>query len=555
VGRGDTCPGERNVWLWGGLLIGALCLLYFGFLGTIPLMEPDEGRYAEIPREMLADGNFVTAHQAGVAYVEKPPLYYWGTALSLSLFGINEFGARAFGTAMAIGGVLLTYWMGAVLGGRRTGLFAALVLATSPLYYILGRLTTMDMTLAVFLTLAIISGYLVLARGRGRVYLYLAYVGVALAFLAKGLVAVAFPAAILVLWAVSRWRWRELSRLFSPVGIGIMLALVLPWLLAVRRENPDFFWYFFIHEHVMRYTSTMHGRSRPFWYLLPFVPLGVLPWLPLVGRAWKMTRDWAGSELERADRWFLWTWIGFILLFYGTSHSQLITYIVPVFPPLAVLCGARLAGWNKGTDAAPIRLQLGVGIALAATLAVLPFVARDFAIGALGIGGWLATIAVPGLAILAWGAVPLRLARLGPQRTVLVSAGLLAVFWLALNPAIAVSIGEQRSGKSLAMAIKREWQPGDIVAQRGPYVQSVPFYLGQLTLVVGEHREQDYGRAKITPEQRKWFPDEAGLRRLWASDRRMFCIFEQDAMDDIEKYYPGARLLARSPRGILVSNR
>ena len=137
----------------------------------------------------------------------------------------------------------------------------------------------------------------------------------------------------------------------------------------------------------------------------------------------------------------------------------------------------------------------------------------------------------------------------------LASAGLLAVFWLSLNPALAASLGAQRSGKALAVVIKREWQPGDLVAQRGPYVQSIPFYLQQLTLVIGRHREQAYGRAKITPEQSQWYPDEASFRRLWRSERRIFCIFERNAMADIERYYPGARVLATAPQGILVSNR
>jgi 4-amino-4-deoxy-L-arabinose transferase-like glycosyltransferase len=544
------------------LLIGALLVLYFGFLGLTPLMDPDEGRYAEIPREMLADGDFVTPQLSGVPYLEKPPLYYWGTALTLQLFGLEEFGARAFGAAMAVAGVLLTYWVGAVLGGPRVGLFGALVLATAPLNYIIGRLNTIDMTVGVLLIATIFPAYLVLARGRGRGYLYAAYAGSALAFLAKGLIGILFPIAILGLWVLLRWRWRDLPRLVSPVGLGIFLALVLPWLILVQWANPDFFWFFFVREHLLRYLSTTHGRYRPFWYLLPFVPLGLLPWLPLVWRAWRATRRTRGAgpaaargELSGDDRLLLWLWAGFILVFFSASDSKLITYIIPVFPPLSVLCGGRLAAWSRGSEQTPARLPLVLAAGLAIALITAPLVFKSLSIGTLGLGGWLGITMVPSLGLLAWGMTPVWLPRLGVQRTVLVSAALLALVWLSLTPAIAASIGAQRSGKALALAIRAQWQPGDVIAQRGTYLQSVSFYTRQLTLVVGEQSELAFGRARASASRRALSPDEATFRQLWQSERRVFCIFESGALADIQAFYPGHRLIAQSRRGILVTNR
>src|SRR5659263_514420 len=113
----------------------SVAVIYYTGLGTLPLLEPDEGRYAEIPREMLARGDFVTPHLNGVVYLEKPPLFYWGNAISFALFGESEFSARLFTATVSIAGVLLTYWMGAVLGGPRAGLFSAMVLCTS-LYHL-----------------------------------------------------------------------------------------------------------------------------------------------------------------------------------------------------------------------------------------------------------------------------------------------------------------------------------------------------------------------------------------------------------------------------------
>ncbi len=558
----DPIDGRHGHWrrvASGTLLVAVVVVLYFGFLGRPPLMDPDEGRYAEVPREMLADGDFVTPQLNGVPYLEKPPLYYWGTALTLRLFGPAEFGARAFGAAMAVAGVLLTYWMGAVLGGPRVALFGAAVLATSPLYYIIGRLNTIDMTVGVLLIATIFPAYLVLSRDRGRGYVYAAYAGAALGFLAKGLIGIVFPVAILGLWAAARWRWRDLGRLVSPVGAGIFLLVVLPWLILVQQANPDFFWFFFVREHVLRYLSTTHGRYRPFWYLLPFVPLGLLPWLPLVWRAWRGTRSRTAAAVARvagSDRLLLVLWVGFILAFFSASDSKLITYIIPVFPPLAVLCGARLAAWSVNeTEPAPLWVPLGMAVALAAVLMTAPLLFKTLSIGTLGIVDWIVLTALPAAALLAWGATPIWLRSLGVQRTILVSAGLLALAWLSLTPAIAASIGSQRSGKSLALAIRSEWRPGDVIAQRGTYLQSVLFYTHQLTLVVGEQSELAFGQARAPASRRALFPDEATLRRLWQSDRRVFCIFETGALADIQAHYPGHRLILQSRRGILVTNR
>ena len=138
----------------------SVAILYYSALGTLPLLEPDEGRYAEIPREMLARGDFVTPHLNGVVYLEKPPLFYWGNAISFALFGQSEFSARFFTATVSIAGVLLTYWIGAVLAWPRTGLFSAMVLCTSLYHYVIGRINTLDMTLAVTMIVAIFPAFL-----------------------------------------------------------------------------------------------------------------------------------------------------------------------------------------------------------------------------------------------------------------------------------------------------------------------------------------------------------------------------------------------------------
>jgi hypothetical protein len=143
--------------------------------------------------------------------------------------------------------------------------------------------------------------------------------------------------------------------------------------------------------------------------------------------------------------------------------------------------------------------------------------------------------------------------RLGANRVVLLSAAFLALFWMAINPPAAILIGGTRSGKSLAAEINTRLRPGDIVAQNGVYIQTIPFYTKQRTIVVGDPDDLQFGLARAS-DRAEYFPDEAAFLRLWNSDRRVFCLFNRGEMETIRERYPNHRLLSRSRRGILIVN-
>jgi 4-amino-4-deoxy-L-arabinose transferase-like glycosyltransferase len=535
------------------LFVLSLSLLYFAALGAMPLMDPDEGRYAEIPREMLASGDFVTPHLNGVVYIEKPPLYYWGCAASMAVFGRNEFGARFFGAAMALLGVLLTWWMGHALSGPRTGLYGALALSTSLYHYSIGRLNATDMTLGVMLVLAIFPSYLYLSgRRASRGYLYLGFAGAALAFLAKGLIGIVFPAAIMVLWALVAGRPRAILKLFSPVGIGIFLAIALPWLLLVQKANPDFFGFFFIREQFQRFTTErIHHRGAPFWFFLPIVAAGLLPWLAFAPAMWSAARRRAAGFMAREDRVFLLAWALFVLGFFSVSSSKLPTYMTPIFPPLAVLLGRALSMWSeRGEGVAPVRTPMGLALLLAAGILAVPVFARP----PIPFSEWLPLIAPSALLVLGFGAAPLFVRRLGVHRVILCAFAFLACFLTSLNAPAGLLLADNRSGVAFARAIDAEIRPGDVIVQYGAYVQSVPFYTGRRNVLVDEVGELEYGM-KHAADRADWFIDGPAFDRLWRSEKKVFCIFHRDAMPLIEDKYPGHRLLHRSRRGILIVNR
>ena len=313
-------------------------ILYIVLLGVLPQMEPDEARYSLIPSAMNESGNYVTPQLKHIIYLEKPPLVYWATAMSFKILGENDFSARLFVGLCAWGCILLAYFIGRNFRDEKTGLYAAAILTISAFPFVLGRINILDTPLTFFICLSIWLGYLALNKQNPKYYFYLFYFSCALAFLTKGVIGVVFPFAILLVWLLWTGRWRELWKLFSPVGILIFLIVVCPWLILAQKANSDFLWFFFVREHLLRFTTKMHGKTEPFYYYLPVIIGGLLPWLVYLIKAWpgKSIRE---ALFAKDENKLLLVWILFIFLFYTLSSSKLATYIAPVFLPLALFAG------------------------------------------------------------------------------------------------------------------------------------------------------------------------------------------------------------------------
>ena len=251
-------------------LIGLGLVVWFGNIGLRTLTEPDEARYAEIAREMLATGDWVTPHLNGIAYFEKPPLQYWATAVAYSVFGAQPWVARLWTTGFGLLGLVLTYATAKKLWGVRTAEHAALLLASFPLYFIVTHLNLLDGALAFFLNAAVCAFVVakqpdtpLLARRR---LLYLCWFALALGFLQKGLVALVLPFLALTTYSLlyrdSRL-WREMQ---LRAGLAILAAVTLPWTTLVASRNPGFLEFFFVHEQFTRFLTTVHDRYQPWWY-------------------------------------------------------------------------------------------------------------------------------------------------------------------------------------------------------------------------------------------------------------------------------------------------
>ncbi|HXJ09553.1 MAG TPA: glycosyltransferase family 39 protein, partial [Burkholderiales bacterium] len=313
------------------LLLAFLAVFSISILGTLglrPLYKADESRYAEIPREMVASGDWVTPRLNGLKYFEKPPLQYWATAAFFSAFGEHDWAARLWSALAAIGGVLLVFVSGRRLFSSEAGVLGALVLAGCPLYVLLAQINTLDMALSFFLAAAIFAFAL------GRYYLF--WAACALAALSKGLIGIVLPAGAIGLYILAKWDWSLLRRMKIFSGSVIFLLIAAPWFILVSMRNGEFAHFFFIQEHFQRFTTKMHGRYQPMWFFIPILLAGLAPWLlPFFASMRNLFRKQQGFD----PGLFLVLWCIVVFVFFSISDSKLPSYILPMFPALALLIG------------------------------------------------------------------------------------------------------------------------------------------------------------------------------------------------------------------------
>ena len=567
VERDEAAGGESGAIGARTLVLGAVlvALLLFWRLGALPLLEPDEGRYTEIPREMLATHDFVTPRLDGVLYFEKPPLVYWINAAAIALFGLNETAARLGSAACAVGGLALAYLLGAAAAGRRAGAIAAAALGTMPYFVALGRLATTDMTLTFCLTATLTCFWLAQAAAdprRARRLWLGAFAGAALALLAKGLIGVVIPGAIVLLWLLATGRWEVLRRVPWAGGTALLLAIAAPWHVLAALRNPDFLWFYFVHEHLLRYLTPVAERREPVWFFLAVVGLGCAPWSGLIPSALRLARDGGWRERARAnpDVVFLALWAGFVIAFFSISQSKLIPYALPAAPPLAVLIG-RAADRLLAARAAPSRLEAG-GI-VAGGLAVAAFGALFVVAGLGGIdrpgltGVVSAGLLVPGAIASALALATVATAFAGGWRVKLLvlfaAAACVDVAVLAAGPVVA----RERSCRELARTLRASLAPGDAVFSYRDFPESLPVYLGRTVGVAGFLGELTFGASHLDAAERAArFPDVKQFASVWRAPGRVWLVVARSRLDQLDRDgVVGGRLVAATPAYALLVNR
>ena len=536
------------------LVILTAAVIWFMLPGYRDLIEPDEGRYAEIPREMKASGDWLTPRLNDFKYFEKPPLQYWMTAVSYTLFGESNATARLWVLLCGFAAALWLMYVGGRLWGELTGFYAFLVVQSMLLYFVLGHLLPLDMSLSAFMTAAL--GALLVAQSSRddpsavRNWMLLSWLLTAFAVLSKGLVGFVLPGAAVVIYTIWQRDWALWRHLHIGKGALLLLLVTAPWFLLVSRANPEFAEFFFIHEHFDRYTTNVHGREEALWYFLPVLLVGMFPWIGNGVRAllhpgfrW---RPAAPSTFD-AER-LLWVYVVFILLFFSLGRSMLAPYLLPLIAPLALLAARQLR------HGAETRMTAWLLVGLGVLLIIAGFFAAQFA---------SAKVPVDAISRFSHWAYPAALIMVAgglAAHYLLATRGVTAITTLAVTAMLSMQllmlgyqhIGEYRSSSKLADLVRPLSDRGAAVYAVGIYPQSLPFYLGRTVQLAVTTTELEMG---IKQEPHKWIADKQGFHSRWLQEQQAVAVFGRSDFEEFSREGLPMKLLYEDGKKVAVSRR
>ncbi|WON78772.1 lipid IV(A) 4-amino-4-deoxy-L-arabinosyltransferase [Serratia sp. UGAL515B_01] len=325
---------------WAIVLAIFFVLVYLIPLNGRLLWQPDETRYAEISREMVAKGDWVVPNLLGLRYFEKPVAGYWFNNVSQLLFGENNFAVRfasVFSTALTALLVFALAWL--MWKNARRACLAALIFLSMVLVFSVGTYSVLDPMISLWLTAAMVSYYLTLkastAKGKLAGYVLLG-LACGMGFMTKGFLALAVPVISVIPIVIQQRKIKELF-CYGPVAVVVAALLSLPWALAVARSEPDYWNYFFWIEHIQRFADDNAQHKAPFWYYLPILVAAVLPWLGLLPGS--LLKGWR-ERVQRPELFFLLSWVIMPLIFFSIAKGKLLTYILPCMAPMALLMAA-----------------------------------------------------------------------------------------------------------------------------------------------------------------------------------------------------------------------
>jgi 4-amino-4-deoxy-L-arabinose transferase-like glycosyltransferase len=546
-GASSGAPG------WVAWLVVALA-----WLATIPvrpMLDPDEGRYAEIPREMVVSGDWLTPRFNDLKYFEKPPLQYWATAALYSVTGVHQWSSRLWTVGLGFACLPLVFAWVARHYGRDGALAALTALGVSPFFVVVAHLNLLDAAFTFWLTAAVLAFTQAQLAPRGapeeRRWMLAAWALAALAVLSKGIVVGVLAGGALMVYSLIERDARTWRRLHLIPGLALFGVIAVPWFVAVSLRNPSFPGFFFVHEHFTRFLTTVHQRVEPWWYFLPLLLLGVLPWLVPAVRACRSAWH-EGSAAEAAVRSaggappfrplrFLLIYAAVTLVFFSASGSKLAPYVLPMMPVLAVVTGAcvrdprRLARHAARVGAA-LTLVVAVGLLIygARTNSYVPHEALYWALAGILIAlGAAASSYVP---------------RLGSTATVLITVAAASLAWQCLMSAYTAT-PPSRSARELVRTVRPYIGALTPLYSVGQYRETISPYLGRTLQLVGYEGELRFGQDE---EPARRMSTEQFAQR-WSSGGEAVAFFDPGVWDTLRRQGLPGRVIAADSHTVAVS--
>ncbi|MGB6604162.1 MAG: glycosyltransferase family 39 protein [Steroidobacteraceae bacterium] len=550
----QTGQGRRvRAYAWLPWLV--LAAAWFATVQVRPLFDPDEGRYAEIPREMLQSGDWITPRFDELKYFEKPPLQYWATATLYSVAGVHEWTSRTWTVGLAFACLAAVYGWTRRLYGRDAARTALLALAASPFFLVVGHLDLLDPGFTFWLTAMVLAFTLAQTEAAHsdaeRRWMMAAWAAAALAILTKGIVVLVLAGGALIIYSLIERDARPWRRLHPGAGLPLFLVLAAPWFVVVSLRNPGFARFFFVHEHFTRFLTTVHQRVEPWWYFLPLLLAGTLPWILPLARA--LRPAWTGAGLVnpaagvaaaafRPCR-FLLIYALLTLVFFSLSDSKLAPYILPMFPVLAAVTGAQAAG-----DARFARRAAWIGAAMVAFIALgllaysarhnsyVPHEAWEWALAA-------TVVAAGGLATL----LPVLRQRAGAAAVVAAVSAILAWQFLLCEYGV---IPPSHSARDLVAAVRASIGPQTRLYSVGQYRETISPYLGRTLTLVAYEGELKFG---LEAEPGRQTATLAQFTARWDASRDAVAFFDPGMWDDWRRRRLPGRVIAADSYTVAVS--
>lgn len=562
----NHCLGRDLAWLT--LAIG---LLYLLFLGSHGIVDPDEGRYSEVAREMLASGHWLSPTIDGVPFWDKPILFYWLQMLAMHFWGVNAWSIRFFPMLSGVGSCLIVYGVGAQCFNRATGILSALILASMPLFFGLAHFANMDVEVAFWLTGTIGFGFWGVRQAEqgqsAKAAMLTAFGFAAAAFLTKGLMGIVFPLMIFGVWTIVFHQWRLLPKLHLPLGLLLFAVLVLPWFLWMTWHYSGFLNYFFIYEQVSRFTSENFNSQQPFWYYGALVVVGLLPWLGfLVQSYYHHWQAWRRERGGHVSTMILLLWPLLILIFFSIPASKLPGYIIPVFPPLALLIGHYWQQqWQSRTWGVKAAVLFGLGVlgVEGVALVLAPH--------------WVHTLhphyfintcywALMGVVLALLVALISLLTYYRSWLYVFVAMELasLLVLVLALRAIVDFPIN---TVQPLTSVVQSQIKPQDVVVSYEQFFQGVPLYLQRPVIVVNDWHNQTrilendgwprmlYLGMQRNPAAKAWLIEPAAFWTLWCGPKTVWVFAFTNARGDFQQHACPWHEVARTNGMMVLVNR